>query len=139
VDSRPFQIFEGSNEMLYTQISEMVVKQMKKAKMTNFAEYLNSYGLTARVAPAFKQHLDFEMPAVLVQRQTVVLGKVIARLVCLQYVDEMVEKGFRKDLFDNCLKHMRMDIKKLTTDLSDYNNAEPILEYQDDSQWSNFI
>ncbi|MBX2951390.1 MAG: acyl-CoA/acyl-ACP dehydrogenase [Leadbetterella sp.] len=139
VDSRPFQIFEGSNEMLYTQISEILVKQMKKLKVTNFSEYLNTFEVTARVAPMFRKHLDFELPAVLVQRQTVVLGKIIARLVCLQYVDEMVEKGFRKDLYENCVKHIRMDIKKLSTDLSDYNNAEPILDYQEGSAWADYI
>src|SRR5699024_2955486 len=30
MDSRPFRIFEGANEMLYTQISEGISKQMKK-------------------------------------------------------------------------------------------------------------
>lgn len=30
MDSRPFQIFEGSNEMLYTQIAEGILKDMKK-------------------------------------------------------------------------------------------------------------
>lgn len=139
VDSRPFQIFEGSNEMLYTQISEILVKQMKRMKINNFSEYLNSFENTARVAPLFRKNLDFELPAVLVQRQTVVLGKIIARLVCLQYVDEMVEKGFRKDLFDNCVKHIRMDVKKLSTDLSDYNNAEPIIDYQEGSAWADYI
>jgi len=139
VDSRPFQIFEGSNEMLYTQISEILVKQMRKQKITNFSQFLETFETTARVAPLFRKPLDFELPAVLVQRQTVVLGKIIARLVCLQYVDEMVEKGFRRDLFENCVKHMRMDIKKLSTDLSDYNNAEPIIDYQEGSAWADYI
>ena len=31
-DSRPFQIFEGSNDILYAQISESLVKMMKKSK-----------------------------------------------------------------------------------------------------------
>lgn len=139
VDSRPFQIFEGSNEMLYTQISEILVKQMRKQKITNFSQFLETFETTARVAPLFRKPLDFELSAVLVQRQTVVLGKIIARLVCLQYVDEMVEKGFRRDLFENCVKHMRMDIKKLSTDLSDYNNAEPIIDYQEGSAWADYI
>ena len=32
MDSRAFQIFEGSNEMLYTQIGEMIAKLMKRKK-----------------------------------------------------------------------------------------------------------
>lgn len=139
VDSRPFQIFEGSNEMLYTQISEILLKQMRKAKATNFIDYLKEFEQTNRVADLFKKHLNFDVPTSIVQRQTVVLGKIIARLVCLQYVDQMVEKGFRKDLFDNCTKHIEMDIKKLASDISDYNNAEPIMDYMEASSWSNFI
>lgn len=139
VDSRPFQIFEGSNEMLYTQISEILIKQMKKAKVSNFSVYLNDFELTSRVAPIFKKHLNFDLPATIVQRQTVVLGKIIALLVCLQYVDQMVEKGFRKDLFDNCVKHIEMEIKKLASDILDYNDAEPVMEYKEDSGWADFI
>ena len=87
----------------------------------------------------FKKHLNFDVPSAVVQRQTVVLGKIIARLVCLQYVDQMVEKGFRKDLFDNCAKHIEMDIKKLASDVLEYNNAEPVMEYKDSSGWADFI
>ncbi len=139
VDSRPFQIFEGSNEMLYTQIAEIVVKQMKKVKEMNMSKFMLQFDFTKRVAPIFTKLLDFSLSQNLVQRQMVVLGKVIARLVCLQYVDLMVEKGFRKDLFENCIKHVQMDVKTLLSDLSDYNNAEPIEEYQEQSSWSAFI
>ncbi len=139
VDSRPFQIFEGSNEMLYSQISEGIVKQMKRAKERNLATFLGGFERTARSVDMFKKHLDFSLPETIAQRQLVTLGKVIARLVCLQYVAEMNDKGFRKDLLDNCSKHMEMDIKKLISDLVDYNNAEPILEYQESSNWMQFI
>ena len=33
MDSRPFQVFEGSNEMLYTQISEMVLKNCREKEI----------------------------------------------------------------------------------------------------------
>lgn len=138
VDSRPFQIFEGSNEMLYTQIAEMVTKQMKKLKLRNLGDYLGENERTLLATPLLIKHLNFNLPDVLAQRQMVVLGKVIARVICLQYVFEMTNKGFRKDLFENCTKHMEMDIKKLLSDLSEYNNAEPILEYRENSDWTQF-
>lgn len=139
VDSRPFQIFEGSNEMLYTQIAEIVVKQMKKLKETNFEKYLSAAEYTCRIAPLFRKYLDFTLPAGLVQRQMILLGKVISRLVCLQYVDLIVEKGFRNDLFENCIKHVEMDLRKLLSHFSDYNNAEPIMEYVESSNWMEFL
>ncbi|SFU37190.1 Acyl-CoA dehydrogenase [Pustulibacterium marinum] len=139
VDSRPFQIFEGSNEMLYTQIAEGCVKLMKRSKQTKLADFLTDMERTALVAPRFKKHLQFTLPDSLAQRQLVVIGKVIARLVCLQYVAEMHDKGFRNDLYENCAKHMEMDVKQLVSDLEDYNNAEPIMDYRDKSDWMQFI
>lgn len=138
IDSRPFQIFEGSNEMLYTQIAEGVIKHMKKMKERNLGTFLSQHERTDQVAPMLLKHLDFNLPDIWVQRQMVVMGKVIARIICLQYVLDMVHKGFRKDLFDNCLKHMEMDVKKLLSDLSEYNNAEPIMEYKENANWAQF-
>ncbi|GLB51238.1 acyl-CoA dehydrogenase [Neptunitalea chrysea] len=139
VDSRPFQIFEGSNEMLYTQIAEAVTKQMKRIKETKVFKALCDMDRTNRIAPMLKKQLDFHLPENLVQRQMVVLGKVVARMVSLQYVNEMADKGFRTDLFDNCFKHMSMDISRLLADFTEYNNAEPIVEYNENSNWINFI
>src|SRR5690606_6126336 len=83
VDSRPFQIFEGSNEMLYTQIAETLVKGMKKGKIGNLFTYLSEMELTDRVSSLFKEQLDFSFPENMLQRQLIVLGKIVARLVCL--------------------------------------------------------
>lgn len=135
VDSRPFQIFEGSNEMLYAQIADLLTKQMKKVKCSNFYEFLAQFNLTERVAPLFKKHLEINIPDIMVQRQLIIVGKAVARLVCLQYVNLFVEKGFRKDLYDNCVKHVEMDIKKIVSDIKEYNNAEPVMDYQDASCW----
>jgi alkylation response protein AidB-like acyl-CoA dehydrogenase len=46
VDSRPFQIFEGSNDILYQQISESVLKLMRKSKENNLYQFLKGYKLT---------------------------------------------------------------------------------------------
>ena len=138
IDSRPFQIFEGSNEMLYTQIAEITLKQMKLKKESKLFSFLNQYEYCNIVASEFKSLLDFEVPTVFVQRQHIVLGQIIARLVCLQYGSHMVNNGFRSDLYDNCVKHVEMDIKKLLSNFSEFNNAEPILEYQQDADWLAF-
>lgn len=139
VDSRPFQIFEGSNEMLYSQIAEAIVKQMKKSKELHFGRFLTTLDTTDRVAARFKALLDFSINDNLAQRQTVVLGKVIARLVCLQYVDELVEKGFRQDLYENTTKHVKMDIQELLATFLNPNDAAPIVEYQDGGDWLSFV
>lgn len=139
VDSRAFQIFEGSNEMLYTQIADTIVKQMKKRKEKNLYASLSRSDYCNLITKRFKQHLNFEPPTDMVQRQLINLGKVIARLICLQNVFNMVEKGYRTDLYDNCMKHIEMDVKKLMSNLSVFNNAKPIMEYTEQSDWKDFI
>jgi hypothetical protein len=61
VDSRPFQIFEGSNDILYQQISESVLKMMRRSKETNLYKFLKSYSLTENSAEYFKDILNFEI------------------------------------------------------------------------------
>lgn len=139
VDSRPFQIFEGSNEMLYTQIAEGMTKAMKKLKNTNLAAYLAEMELTKGILPLFKKELDFSIPDQMLQRQLIVLGKIVARLVCLQYVQQLADKGFRKDLFDNCREHISMDINGLLARFTNYNRAEPVLDYGEGSEWYRFV
>src|SRR3546814_17729924 len=52
MDSRPFQVFEGSNEMLYSQIAETIFREMKKFKQQNLLEYLKNHPLTAKIGRA---------------------------------------------------------------------------------------
>lgn len=139
MDSRPFQIFEGSNEMLYTQIAEIVLKAMKRKKENNFGTYVAEYELTHKVADRFKNVLNVSLHSDLSQRQMILFGKTIARLVCLQYVHNMVEKGFREDLYENSAKHMKMDVKMLMSDLIENNDANAVFEYKENSDWTDFI
>lgn len=138
VDSRPFQIFEGSNEMLYTQIAEMTLRQMKKQKQGNLFAYLSGFELTNLAAPEFGRHLRFEPAANIPQRKLVDLGKIIARLICVQYVLALQEKGFRNDLVSNCLFNMEMDIAHLASNLALGGHADLISEYEADSDWMDF-
>src|SRR5699024_10713476 len=133
IDSRPFQIFEGANEMLYTQIAETTLKKMKKKKEGNLYRYLLQAETSHLVVAPFQKFLHFEPAPRLVQRQLVVLGKVIARLICLQYVYNLVDKGYRDDLYINCTKHIKTDIKKLLSDFSTINDAAPIVDHKTQS------
>lgn len=139
VDSRPFQIFEGPNEMLYTQIAEMTLKAMKRKKESRLYAYLKQSDLCRLVADHFKENLQFEPGTGLAQRQLVSLGKLIAYLINLQYVHTMTERGFRQDLYENCVKHVQAKVRKLSGDVTRYNDAEPILDYKNQSDWTAFV
>lgn len=137
VDSRPFQIFEGSNEMLYGQIADAVLKLMRKAKETNLVKFLASYANTKDSIPYFAKAMDFNLDYALNQRDAVTLGRMIARVISFQFVLNM--DGFNATLVDVARQHMAMDINMLNGQFLSQNIANPIFEYADNSDWMNFI
>ncbi len=138
VDSRPFQIFEGSNEMLYTQIAEMILKKMRKDKEPNLATFLATYGLTRDASAHVKDTLDFEPGEGLMQRKLVDLGKIISRVIAASYVLALANEGFRDDLVTGSMEHIRRDIAHLVSNLYLDNRVKVIDDYVAESDWLSF-
>ncbi|WP_372755529.1 acyl-CoA dehydrogenase family protein [Labilibaculum sp.] len=138
VDSRPFQIFEGANEMLYTQISEMLIKLMKKKKEFNLFQFLKKFELTQKASEYLKKQTDFTLTTDLPQRKLVDLGKTIARIVSAGLVINLGEKGFRKDLIENCLASIIQDVNNLIYSYHNNSNVTTIEDYQNASSWLEF-
>lgn len=139
VDSRPFQIFEGSNEMLYTQVAESVGKLMRKNKESNLLHYLKSYELTIYAAPYFAKILDFNFPEQAKKRDLVTLGRMISRVICFQMVIVLQDAGFNAELVAITEQHVRMDLSKLLGQLSSNNDAVPLMDYEEDALWMDFV
>lgn len=139
VDSRPFQIFEGSNEMLYTQISEMVLKLMGRKKIKNISEFIAAYEPTKNIATYFKGLLNFNVDAGLTQRKLVDLGKIFSRLVSANDVVAMGNNGFRSDLIDNCLETIRHEVDSLVASLQFQTEVVPVVDYKAKSSWLDLI
>jgi len=138
VDSRPFQIFEGANDLLYTQISEMVLKLMGNQKVTNLSEFLTKYDLTQNVADYFKTLLDFKVDIKLPQRKIVDLGKIISRVVSANQVSDLGIKGFRSDLIQDSLESIKHEISSLVSSFKFHSGITPIEDYKENSLWMNF-
>ncbi|WP_233505534.1 acyl-CoA dehydrogenase family protein [Rhodohalobacter sp. SW132] len=135
VDSRPFQIFEGSNDILYQQISESVLKSMRKSKVNNLYHFLKDYSLTEHAADHFKDQLDFEVDYKMAQRKLVQLGRAIGRMVSLNMTIKLGESGFNSDLIANSIKSIKSEINGLVARYASEAQADIIDEYQPDSSW----
>lgn len=133
VDSRPFQIFEGSNEMLYSQIAEGILKLMRKAKESNLYSFLLGYTNSNLSAGYFQSQLNFNVESGIQQRDLVTLGRMIARVLCFQFVLNM--KGFNAELVELTRQHMLMDMNMFQGQLASKNTANPIVEYASNSDW----
>lgn len=136
VDSRPFQIFEGSNDILYNQIAESVLKLMKSAKEKNVYQFVK--GFTARAADRIKEMVNFDLDTPLIQRKLVEFGQVISRIVSMDLVLYLNEKGFRQDLIDHTLVVLKQEIATLLETYHFKNQTKVTVEYEEDSFWLDF-
>jgi alkylation response protein AidB-like acyl-CoA dehydrogenase len=139
VDSRPFQIFEGSNDVLYQQISEAMLKSMRQKKERNLKTFLAEHDLTARAADYFGDTLDFEVDQSLSQRKLVELGRVLGRIVTMELVVELGDRGFRSDLISNCLQVFRTKVDRLLAGYHRDNPTSVVEDYVDGSAWLDFV
>ncbi len=139
VDSRPFQIFEGSNDMLYSQVSESVVKLMKQAKESNLFQFLKNYSLTGKSVEHIKELLNFNLDTQLPQRKLVELGKVLSRIVSMEMVIDLGLKGFNPELIANSINMMKQELNNLMTSYSFSNTTLVLADYREDSHWRSFV
>jgi hypothetical protein len=135
IDSRPFQIFEGSNDMLYAQISESLIKLMKQAKEQNLYLFLKNFRFAKDSALLIKDLIIFDLNPLLSQRKLVDLGQIISRIIAMQMVIELGEKNFRKDLINNTISILRADISGLMGHFKQSEKAQVIEDYHENSSW----
>lgn len=139
MDSRPFQIFEGPNEMLFIQIAEMVTKLMKKEKQSHFYEFLKSYKLTSEACTYFKKDLCFMLNTTLSQRKLFDLGRIIGKVVAVSYVLDLKSKGFRADLVDNCITTVQHKMSTMANSFHYDSKVQAVEDYADNSSWMDFV
>jgi len=139
VDSRPFQIFEGSNDILYQQISEGVIKSMRRLKATNLSDFLAKSDLTHRASDYFKEALDFEVSFRMPQRKLVDLGRVLGRIISMEMVIEMGDRGFRADLVKNCLSVMKQDVESILASYEGGSVTRVVEDYLEGSSWLDYL
>lgn len=139
VDSRPFQIFEGANDILYQQISEAIIKSMRRMKEANLYEYLKSFDLTERAADYFKETLNFSIDPKMPQRKLVDLGQVLGRVISMDLTIRLGERGFHADLIANTLNVLKQDVDTLVTRFQTSMAPAYVEDYPEDSAWLSFV
>lgn len=137
VDSRPFQIFEGSNDILYQQISESIIKMMRKLKSKNLYDFLKEYDLTIRSSDYFKEKLNFEIDTKMPQRKLVQLGEALGRLISMELTLDLGDKGFNKQLINNALDNLQLEIKSILSSFKSDTLSQVVEDFQIESSWFN--
>ncbi|MEI6874571.1 MAG: acyl-CoA dehydrogenase family protein [Spirochaetota bacterium] len=117
VDSRPFQIFEGSNDVLYDQVALAFIAGLKTAGRVPLAAFLAGHELTRRAAERFADLLDFTLDDRPPQRFQVDLGRLLGRLVAADRVLRLGESGYGSKLVENALLFLRSEAARLVSTL----------------------
>jgi alkylation response protein AidB-like acyl-CoA dehydrogenase len=139
VDSRPFQIFEGSNDILYEQLSQAYLKGMRRVKENNLYRFLKSEDLTSRAADYFRDLLDFEVDPQMPQRKLVELGEALGRIISIDLTIDLGERGFRGELVSNALISLRSEVEARLATFRGTRLAEMVDSYTEDGRWLSFV
>lgn len=135
IDSRPFQIFEGSNDILYQQISESVLKRMRKFKTRNLYEFLENYRFSENAAGYLKDLLNFRVDENLAQHRMIELGRVLSRVLSMEFTLQLGEKGFNRELIAGTMDVLRNDIERIMTSYHNSSRPKVIDYYEESSSW----
>lgn len=139
IDSRPFQIFEGSNDILYDQLAQAVLKPLRRGNHASLYAFLREFEHTSRVADRFKNTADFKLAAELPQRRVVDLGWVLGRILTMELVIEMGERGYSQQLVENCLEDFRLEVVSMLGVIRDESEV-PVVEHYDHADfWHEFL
>jgi hypothetical protein len=138
VDSRPFQIFEGSNDILYIQIAESILKQMSAERQINLFKFFKWYELTSLAAGRLDKNMHDalgDIPLHLPQRRLAELGCLISRIIAVNMVLKLLDTGFNRKLIENCLLNLKQEISTLLSSYKSENATDFIDEYEENSCW----
>jgi hypothetical protein len=73
------------------------------------------------------------------QRKTVGMGKVIGRIISMNQVLNLAQKGYRQDLIEGAITMLHQDIAMLMAGLTFDDKTQVIEDYQEQSGWIQFV
>ncbi len=135
IDSRPFQIFEGSNDILYNQVAEQVVKQMKREKQCNLYQFLHQHPLARQASEMLREVLDFRLQLPQPQRKMVELGRVLSRIFSMEMLNDLGHEGFNPGLIQSGLATLQKDILQLMGGIAFWDDNHIVERSHNDDSW----
>lgn len=139
VDSRPFQIFEGSNDILYQQITKSIVGPMDRESEFDLLGQLSALEITGRAADRCRDVLSRQVERDMSQRKEVQLGRALGRVISLQLVLELGDRGFREDLIRGAVHVLQQDVSSLLSGLRQTSEEDAVDDYGEESSWREFV
>src|SRR5699024_2975681 len=112
---------------------------MKKFKTENLYEFLNDYSLTRNATDYLKELLNFKVDNQMAQHRLVELGRVISRIISMEFTIRLSEKGFNSELIHSTIDTLRADVEQMITRFQDSGSAVVVENYGESSSWFEFV
>lgn len=112
-DSRPFQIFEGSNDVIYQQIADGFLGPMKQQGEISLLSFLTGHPFTQNATAYVKKLLDFSITTALPQRRKIDLGQILARVTAIEWNLGLRSGGFDRSMVDGAIAQLTEEIAGL--------------------------
>jgi hypothetical protein len=116
-----------------------MLKKMRQMKEKNLHTFLSDHDLTSRAVEYFNDALHFEVDQSLSQRKLVDLGRILGRVVTMELVIELGDRGFRSDLISNCLQVFERRVKGLLAGYRQDRQTSVVEDYVEGSAWLDYV
>lgn len=135
IDSRPFQIFEGSNDVLYQQICNFVLGKARKAKASSLGAYLASSEWQRGISALGQSLFDFRVDETLSQRKQVALGQFLGRAISADWLVSLADAGYRADLIEAALASLREELVNLRSSVTNSHIVPVTTDFSSKRTW----
>jgi hypothetical protein len=112
---------------------------MRQSKETNLLRFLSGFDLTSRASEYLKERLDFGVDLKIPQRRLVNLGKALGRILTMEMVLQLGDRGFRSDLITNAISMFRHEVTGLLGTYRAENRILAVDDYEEDGSWLAFV
>ena len=135
VDSRPFQIFEGSNDILYEQIGAAALQSMRRVKETHLGRFLATFELGRRAAERVVNLVDVRIDGDMTQRRLVAFGQAIGRIATMEMVIDLGDRGYPAERVAAAVEQLRGDVAQAFSTFHVGSQAQPSDEPTTAASW----
>lgn len=112
---------------------------MRKLKSKNLYTFLSDFKLTERASDYFSDLLDFSVKQGLGQDRLVELGRILSRVISLEFTLRLSDTGFNQRLIDNTIQMLRVDVERMVTTFVNKKSPDVVEEYEEASSWLDAI
>jgi hypothetical protein len=139
IDSRPFMIFEGSNDVLYDQIATTFLAATRVKGEASLSALLSLHDLTRPAARRFAELLGFALSGDQTQRRSVDIGRILARVVATGLLEKLGAAGYEPALVAGAIEVLRSEVAGIAALVAGDKGVRLVEEYPASPPWQDCL